>query len=672
MHNSSLFTIALAFFISLSLCLPLAQPEPCSNTGTFSTNSTYANNLNLLLSSLPSNVTANGGFYNASAGQDPNKVYALALCRGDLDTVKCYTSTNASSLDITKQCPDQKEAIRWGAECILRYSNRNIFGTMEVLPSQWVPNPNNISSTDLDRFNQTLYNLMGRLVKQASFGSSSIKYFAVGDKSFSSSRNVYGLVQCTPDISQMDYRICLEGAVADISSCSGGKEGGRVFKPSCIAWFEVFQFYDPTFVSSSPTKPVIPPTSDNSSPTAPVIPPISDNSSPTKTSRETSRTYQLVIAVVVPIVSLMTVITLAWAILKKRKSKKNVDNDDANKRLETLKFNFSTIRAATNNFSDANKLGEGGFGLVYKARLPNGQEFAVKRLFDRPEQTEVQFENEILLVAKLQHRCLVSLQGFCSEGRERILIYELVGNGSLDQFIYDPIKRVQLNWERRYNIICGIARGILYLHEDSRLKIIHRDLKPSNVLLDEEMNPKISDFGLARLFDKGQSQDKTQKRVGTFGYMAPEYILHGHYSVKSDVFSFGVLVLEIVSSKKKSWLCNTDDVELLLSYAWTNWSQGTASNLIDQTLGNGSRNEIMRCIHIGLLCVQENVAYRPTMVSVIQMLNSASSSLPTPARPAFLIYSDIERDLPLLESTSRASESKQSKDRDGTMYFSAD
>ena len=266
MCNSSLITITLSFLISLSLCLPLAQPEPCSNTGTFSTNSTYANNLNLLLSSLPSNVTANGGFYNTSAGQDPNKVYALALCRGDIDTGKCYTCTNTSSLDITKQCPYQKEAIIWGAECILRYSNRNIFGTMKVLPSQCVPNPNNISSTDLDQFNQTLYNLMGSLVKQASLGSSSIEYFAVGDKRFNSSIKVYGLVQCTPDLSQMDCKICLEGAVADISSCSGGKEGGRVLKPSCIAWYEVFPFFDSTFVPSSPTTPVIPPTSDNSSP----------------------------------------------------------------------------------------------------------------------------------------------------------------------------------------------------------------------------------------------------------------------------------------------------------------------------------------------------------------------------------------------------------------------
>ena len=188
MRYSSLVTIALGFLISLSL--PFAQPPVCSNKGTFSTNSTHDKNLNLLLSSLPSNTTANGGFYNVTAGQDPNKVYTLALCRGDLDTTKCYNCVDKSSQDITKQCPNQKEAIIWGGACILRYSNRNIFGTMEVAPFQYVPNPNNISSTELDHFNQTLYNLMGSIVTQAS--NSSLK-FAVGDASFSSSKIVYAL-----------------------------------------------------------------------------------------------------------------------------------------------------------------------------------------------------------------------------------------------------------------------------------------------------------------------------------------------------------------------------------------------------------------------------------------------------------------------------------------------
>jgi hypothetical protein len=272
-YPSSITMIALAFLISLNY-LPIVQPQSCSNTGTFSSNSIYDKNLDLLLSSVPSNVTANGGFYNATAGQDPNKVYILALCRRDLDSTTCYNCMNTSSQDITKQCPNQKEAIIWDGACMLRYSNRNIFGTMEVVPSQYVPNPNNISSTVVDEFNQTLYNLMGSLVTKASSPK-----FAVGDASFSNSRKVYALVQCTPDISQTDCRICLQGAVEDISSCCGGNEGGRVLRPSCFVWFELFQFYDSTLANSLPSPP-------NS--TQPITP-TSDNSPPTKTSKGVSR-----------------------------------------------------------------------------------------------------------------------------------------------------------------------------------------------------------------------------------------------------------------------------------------------------------------------------------------------------------------------------------------------
>ncbi|KAK7269966.1 hypothetical protein RIF29_22791 [Crotalaria pallida] len=192
----------------------------------------------------------------------------------------------------------------------------------------------------------------------------------------------------------------------------------------------------------------------------------------------------------------------------------------------------------------------------------------------------------------------------------------------------DQVKRAQLNWERRYKIIGGIARGLVYLHEDSRLRIIHRDLKASNILLDEEMNPKISDFGMARLFATDQTHGNTSRVVGTYGYMAPEYALHGQFSVKSDVFSFGVLVLEIVCGTKNS------GVEDLVGHAWKNWREGTVANIVDPSITEGSRNEIMRCIHIGLLCVQENVADRPTMASILLMLNSYSVTLPLPSQPA--------------------------------------
>ncbi|KAL9275353.1 G-type lectin S-receptor-like serine/threonine-protein kinase-like protein, partial [Drosera capensis] len=230
-------------------------------------------------------------------------------------------------------------------------------------------------------------------------------------------------------------------------------------------------------------------------------------------------------------------------------------------------FRFNMIVRATNNFSDKNKLGEGGFGPVYKGELKGGQEIAVKRLSKDSKQGLDEFKNEVVCIARLQHRNLVRLLGCCIHAEERMLIYEYMPNKSLDYFIFGPAltsfllvfthlkwpdenRSMQLDWPRRLQIIHGIARGLLYLHEDSRLRIIHRDLKASNVLLDADMNPKISDFGMARSFDGNNSQAKTLRVVGTYGYMSPEYAIDGQFSVKSDVFSFGVLLLEIVSGKR--------------------------------------------------------------------------------------------------------------------------
>ncbi|KAK1426129.1 hypothetical protein QVD17_14798 [Tagetes erecta] len=222
------------------------------------------------------------------------------------------------------------------------------------------------------------------------------------------------------------------------------------------------------------------------------------------------------------------------------------------------------VKAATNDFSEENKLGQGGFGSVYKGILGEGHQVAVKRLAWDSGQGDQEFKNEVLLVAKLQHRNLVRLLGFSIEGSERLLIYELLPNASLDQFIFDPTKRILLDWETRYNIIKGIAKGLLYLHEDSRLRIIHRDMKASNVLLDAQMNPKIADFGMARLFNTDETQGDTSRIVGTYGYMAPEYALHGQFSVKSDVFSFGVLVLEIIAGQKNKRFQNGENIDYLL------------------------------------------------------------------------------------------------------------
>ncbi|XP_031119297.1 G-type lectin S-receptor-like serine/threonine-protein kinase At4g27290 isoform X1 [Ipomoea triloba] len=300
-------------------------------------------------------------------------------------------------------------------------------------------------------------------------------------------------------------------------------------------------------------------------------------------------------------------------------------------------FDLATISLATDDFSLNNKLGEGGFGPVYKGTLTDGRDIAVKRLSQSSGQGMNEFKNEVRLIAKLQHRNLVRLIGSCIDGEEKMLIYEYMANKSLNSFLFDKRRKRDLNWSRRFQIICGIARGLLYLHQDSRLRIIHRDLKASNVLLDEELNPKISDFGMARTFGGDQNEDNTRRVVGTYGYMAPEYALYGLFSVKSDVFSFGILLLEIISGKKNGSFNHSEFHHNLIGYAWQVWTEGRPLELIDSSLDDScSLPEMLRCMHVALLCIQQSPDNRPNMSSVVLMLNG-ESTLPEPKQPGFLI-----------------------------------
>ncbi|CAN8326096.1 unnamed protein product [Cochlearia groenlandica] len=351
-----------------------------------------------------------------------------------------------------------------------------------------------------------------------------------------------------------------------------------------------------------------------------------------------------------------------------RVSSREQDEED----LELPFLDLDAILKATDGFSDGNKLGQGGFGPVYKVinhsflsdfcrfrgekkrcfvcfykgTLSCGQEIAVKRLSRTSRQGIEEFKNEIRLIAKLQHRNLVKILGSCVADDERMLIYEYQPNRSLDSIIFDKERRVELNWPKRVEIIKGIARGLMYLHQDSRLRIIHRDLKASNVLLDSDMNPKISDFGLARTLGGDETEANTTRVVGTYGYMSPEYQIDGYFSLKSDVFSFGVLVLEIISGKRNRGFCNQEHKLNLIGHAWRQYTEDKAYELIDKAFKASCTklSEVLRTIHIGLLCVQQDPKDRPNMSVVVLMLSS-EMLLPDPKEPGFynernLLFSD--------------------------------
>ncbi|CAH9130981.1 unnamed protein product [Cuscuta epithymum] len=506
-------------------------------------------------------------------------------------------------------------------------------------------NTGEFEADELEEFKKIWASHISSLIANAS-RETRIKY-ASGEASLPSSfRKIYAATQCTPDLSPPDCDSCLRAVVTAFQDCCGKNKGGFSNNPNCIFRWDLYSFYNTSFTVIHPP----PPPATLRSP-----PPLNTAYSGNGKSR-----FRSVLYIVVPIAFGLLLVVVAIVIFRKRKQKSGElvsEENEYSGGAECLQFNLAAIRAATNNFSDHYKLGQGGFGPVYKGVLSNGEVIAVKRLSKNSNQGELEFKNEVICVARLQHRNLVRLLGFCLEGIERLLIYEFLPNSSLDHMIFDANKRRRFGWETRHNIIVGIARGLIYLHEDSQLRIVHRDLKASNILLDDNMNPKISDFGMARLFESDdQTRDVTHRIVGTYGYMAPEYVIHGQFSSKSDVYSFGVLLLEIITGERIKSFRGGEDEQSLVDYAWNMWNKRTPLDLIDSTMPSFSTftSDIIRCIHIALLCVQENVGSRPTMASVVLMLSSRSVIMSRPSRPAYIFHSMTQQHTSSSSSSSSA------------------
>ncbi|THG23337.1 hypothetical protein TEA_010785 [Camellia sinensis var. sinensis] len=293
--------------------------------------------------------------------------------------------------------------------------------------------------------------------------------------------------------------------------------------------------------------------------------------------------------------------------------------------LQTGYFTLRQIKAATGNFDPANKIGEGGFGPVYKGVLSDGSVIAVKQLSAKSKQGNREFVNEIGMISALQHPNLVRLYGCCIEGNQLLLIYEYLENNSLARALFGHEEhQLKLDWPTRKGIFLGIARGLAYLHEESRLKIVHRDIKATNVLLDKDLNAKISDFGLAKLNEEENTHIST-RIAGTIGYMAPEYAMRGYLTDKADVYSFGIVALEIVSGKSNTNYRPKDEFVYLLDWAYVLQEQGSLLELVDPILGSKyPQEEAMDMLNIALLCTNPSPTLRPSMSSVVSMLEGKS------------------------------------------------
>ncbi|XP_010492463.1 PREDICTED: cysteine-rich receptor-like protein kinase 14 isoform X2 [Camelina sativa] len=491
------------FWFFLVVGFAVVSAQECGRTGSFVPHGRYDTNRGLLLSYLPSNVSARGGFYNSSIGQGPDRVYALGMCIQGAEPDVCSNCIEYASKLLLDGCLNQTEGLAWPESrilCMVRYSNSSFFGSLKAEPHFYIPNSNDIRS-NLTEFDQVWGELARRMIASSTSPSSKRKYYAADIAALTDFQIIYALMQCTPDLSLEDCHICLRKSVGDYESCCNGRQGGIVYRASCVFRWELFPFseaFSRISLAPPPQSPAI------------LTPPAANKTKKVSITISIGITGLIIIPIV--IVTFLALLAIGFVVYRRRKSYQVAGTSADITITHSLQFDFKAIEDATNKFSESNIIGRGGFGEVFMGIL-NGTEVAIKRLSKASRQGGREFKNEVVVVAKLHHRNLVKLLGFCLQGEENILVYEFVPNKSLDFFLFDHTKKGQLDWTKWYNIIWGITRGILYLHQDSRLTIIHRDLKASNILLDVDLNPKIADFGMARIFGIDQSGANTKKRL---------------------------------------------------------------------------------------------------------------------------------------------------------------
>ncbi|KAI6694861.1 hypothetical protein NL676_022571 [Syzygium grande] len=546
------------------------------------------------------------GFGIAVIGSGPDTNYGLSQCYGDLsllDCVLCY----AEARSLLPQCYPNNGGRIYLDGCFMRAQNYSFFE--EYTGAEDTEVCGNVTQKDTvfqNSARQAVASAVTRAPKNNGYARAEVAVPGTANES------AYVLANCWRTLNATSCRLCLENASMSMLGCLPWSEG-RALYTGCF-----MRYSDTNFLNNQPGK-----------------------------GSNRGTIIVITVSVVSALVVLAVGITIAYFVWKhKYIQKKRKGSNHAEKFVKilhdsSLNFKYSTLEKATGSFDSANKLGQGGFGTVYKGVLPDGREIAVKRLFFNNRHRAADFYNEVNIISSVEHKNLVRLLGCSCSGPESLLVYEFLPNKSLDRFIFDQNRGKALNWEKRVDIMVGTTEGLVYLHENSNIKIIHRDIKASNILLDSKLRAKIADFGLARSFQEDKSHISTAI-AGTLGYMAPEYLAHGQLTEKADVYSYGVLLLETVTGRQNNRSKNLEYSDSLITIAWNHFQANRAEELFDPNLmlhnyhNSNIKNEVLRVIHIGLLCTQEAPSLRPTMSKALQMLTKKDEELPPPTNPPFI------------------------------------
>nr|XP_043628723.1 cysteine-rich receptor-like protein kinase 2 isoform X2 [Erigeron canadensis] len=593
--TTTLFVIVL---IILMIGIALSQPNDRNSTVMtlqcsryyYTNEGSYLTNLNATLTELRLQLTRSGG--NAEAHM-PNgdAVWGVAWCRGYLSVPECLDCFDYGVGQL-KTCGSGYVGHVIYNDCDVRYESYNFIP--EASDRASVALCDSVTSLQPTEFQTAAEKLLLDLQivapRTPNFYAVSTRQIADGNAT------VYAIAQCNLNISQSVCLECLKSISSALHDClptiSGrGMDNGCFMRYSSTPFFRQNQTMDLTSLLWN---------------------------------GHSTKKRSIILGVIGGLSFLLLVI--AFLLWRCRLRMTGRSQQDLDLKGAAVNYNYKHLQTATNNFSKEKIIGKGGYGEVFKATLDDKKVVAVKKLKVGFAGAKVEFENEILLISNIHHRNLLRLLGWSSGESNLLLVLEYMPNGSLDSFLWGA-KRGTLNWKQRYDIILGIAKGLAHLHEELHVKIIHRDIKSSNILLDDDFQPKIADFGMAR-FQAADQSHVTTKFAGTLGYTAPEYALYGALSDKVDTFSFGVVILEIISGRRcTDSKFNGLSTDGLLEHAWDLYEYKEYMNLVDETMDSNQYEDkqVMEITEIALLCTQVTVSKRPNMSEVVWMLSNHPS-----------------------------------------------